>query len=51
MAKNLGLSVVAEGIEKQAQADFLLNHGCRIAQGYHYSKPLSAKDCTSLLKK
>jgi diguanylate cyclase (GGDEF)-like protein/PAS domain S-box-containing protein len=50
MAKNLGLSVVAEGIEKQAQADFLLAHGCHIAQGYHYSKPLSAKDCTSLLK-
>jgi predicted signal transduction protein with EAL and GGDEF domain len=50
MAKNLGLSVIAEGIEKQAQADFLLAHGCHIAQGYHYSKPLSAKDCTPLLK-
>jgi len=48
MAKNLGLSVVAEGIESKAQADFLMAHGCNIAQGYFYSEPLRFADCTRL---
>ena len=51
MAKNLGLSVVAEGIETKAQAAFLLAHGCHAAQGYYYSKPLEFADCTKLLMK
>ena len=51
MAKNLGLSVVAEGIESKAQAEFLLAHGCHSAQGYYYSRPLEFSDCTKLFMK
>ena len=42
MAHNLGLEVVAEGVETTAQAAFLLNQKCEEAQGYLYSKPLPA---------
>ena len=50
MAKNLGLTVVAEGIETEAQANFLLARGCLTAQGYYYSKPLPVDECSQLLK-
>jgi len=42
LGKSMNLAVVAEGVESQAQADFLLRHGCNRAQGYLYSKPLDA---------
>ncbi len=44
LGKALNLQVVAEGVETQAQADFLLDHGCYIAQGYLYSKPIPADE-------
>ena len=50
LAKNLNLKVVAEGIETQAQRDFLVGKGCDYAQGYFYHKPLSTEDMTALLK-
>lgn len=40
MGHNLGLKVVAEGVETQAQLDFLLEQGCDIAQGYFIAKPM-----------
>ncbi len=40
MAGILRLNIVAEGVETPAQLDFLLQHGCRIFQGYYYSRPL-----------
>jgi len=40
MAHILKLNIVAEGVETEAQLDFLLHHGCQIFQGYYYSKPL-----------
>lgn len=40
MASHLGLKVVAEGVETQAQADFLAAHGCDTLQGYLYGHPL-----------
>ncbi|MET0066675.1 MAG: EAL domain-containing protein [Candidatus Thiodiazotropha sp.] len=40
LAHNLGLTVVAEGVENQAQRDFLIAHGCDFLQGYLYSHPL-----------
>lgn len=46
MANSLGLEVVAEGVETGEQRDFLLSQGCRIMQGYLFSKPLSADDYT-----
>ncbi|MBY0466794.1 MAG: bifunctional diguanylate cyclase/phosphodiesterase [Burkholderiales bacterium] len=39
MAGTLGLTVVAEGVETRAQADFLLAHGCHSLQGYLFSRP------------
>jgi len=41
IAKNLGLSVVAEGVETQMQKNFLISEECDMLQGYHFSKPLS----------
>jgi EAL domain-containing protein (putative c-di-GMP-specific phosphodiesterase class I) len=49
MAHCLGLAVVAEGVETQAQRDFLAGRGCDEAQGYLYSKPISAEAFGSLL--
>lgn len=44
MAQTLGLDIVAEGVESQAQADFLREHGVQFAQGWLYSQGLSASD-------
>ena len=44
MSKQLGLSVVAEGVEKKEQVDYLTSAGCDIFQGYYFSKPLSVSD-------
>lgn len=51
MAQKLGLKVIAEGVEVQAQADLLKKFGCDIVQGFLYSKPLSKKDIEKLLDK
>lgn len=40
MAKSLGLSVVAEGVENKFQSEFLREIGCDGCQGYYYSRPL-----------
>ncbi len=42
LASSLQLTVVAEGVENQAQADFLRAQGCDQVQGYFYSRPLDA---------
>jgi diguanylate cyclase (GGDEF)-like protein/PAS domain S-box-containing protein len=39
LGKSLNLSVIAEGVETEDQAAFLLRHGCKLAQGYFYSHP------------
>jgi EAL domain-containing protein (putative c-di-GMP-specific phosphodiesterase class I) len=49
MAKALNLKVVAEGIEQQAQADFLKEIDCEYGQGYLFSKPLPADEFEKLL--
>ena len=43
LAESMGLSVIAEGVEMQAQADFLAHLGCHAYQGYLFSKPLPLK--------
>ena len=40
IAAALGLESVAEGVETAAQAEYLLAHGCRLAQGYLFGKPM-----------
>lgn len=40
MAHNLGLSVIAEGVETEDQLGVLKQHRCNEAQGYHFSKPV-----------
>ena len=39
MAHQLGLEVVAEGIETEAQQEFVVRHGCDLLQGYHLARP------------
>lgn len=49
LAHNLGLKVVAEGVETHGQQDFLLRHNCDYLQGYLYSKPLPSADVCAFL--
>jgi EAL domain-containing protein (putative c-di-GMP-specific phosphodiesterase class I) len=42
LGRTLGLTVIAEGVEKQAQVDFLRRHGCPAAQGFHFARPQPA---------
>ncbi len=44
MGHELGLEVIGEGIETQEQLDFLRRHGCDLAQGFLFSRPLPAED-------
>ncbi|MBJ7313027.1 EAL domain-containing protein [Rugamonas sp. CCM 8940] len=44
LGKSMNLSVIAEGVETEEQAAFLLRHGCYLAQGYFYSRPVLAQD-------
>ena len=50
MAHNLELAVIAEGVETEDQLDFLSANGCDQIQGYYFSIPLSADDCTALIR-
>lgn len=44
MARAMGLSVVAEGVETAAHVDTLLSLGCGTGQGFHFAPPLDASD-------
>ncbi len=44
MAGQLGLEVIAEGVETPAQGSFLLREGCGMAQGFHFGRPMPAED-------
>jgi diguanylate cyclase (GGDEF)-like protein/PAS domain S-box-containing protein len=50
MAHNLGIGVVAEGVETREQLDLLQNFGCDLIQGYYYSPPLPLKGLMEYLK-
>ncbi|WP_417776858.1 EAL domain-containing protein [Stutzerimonas xanthomarina] len=49
MARSLGLEVIAEGVEQQAQLDLLQAQGCYLYQGYLFSHPLPLADFGNLL--
>jgi EAL domain-containing protein (putative c-di-GMP-specific phosphodiesterase class I) len=51
LAKELGIEVIAEGVETEAQANFLLSAGCAYAQGHFFSRPVNAKRATELLQR
>lgn len=50
LARVLGMSVVAEGIETRAQYELLQQLGCRYGQGYLFAKPMPADEVTKLLR-
>ena len=49
MSHNLGLKVIAEGVETWDQLDFLTRNGCSEMQGYYFSQPLLGADCLQWL--
>lgn len=49
LARNLNLRVLAEGVEKEEQIQFLKEAGCEEYQGFYFSKPITADECTDLL--
>jgi diguanylate cyclase (GGDEF)-like protein len=44
LARSLKLDTVAEGVEDPQQAEFLVEHGCHVAQGFLYARPISAEE-------
>ena len=50
LAHSLDLEVVAEGVETEAQVNFLRSHGCDQMQGYYFAAPCSADQCTQALR-
>ena len=46
--QDIGLGMVAEGVETKEQAEFLSNCGCDIAQGFYYAKPMCVADFKQL---
>ena len=51
VAHNLGISVVAEGVESSDQLQFLQSQACDYVQGFHLSRPLDADGVTALLQR
>lgn len=50
MAHNIGVRVVAEGVETEQQLDFIRRHGCDEYQGYFHSRPMDADTLITLLR-
>ena len=44
LAKNLKMKIVAEGIERKEQVEFLANQGCDMIQGFYYAKPMTIEE-------
>jgi diguanylate cyclase (GGDEF)-like protein/PAS domain S-box-containing protein len=44
LAKSLGKDIIAEGVETKAEYTVLMQHGCRLMQGYYFAKPMPAAE-------
>ncbi|MFC7062887.1 EAL domain-containing protein [Halobacillus seohaensis] len=44
LANSLQLEVIAEGVEKEEQLNYLTDHGCHLIQGFYYCRPLKPED-------
>ncbi len=50
LARSLKLDTVAEGVENQQQLEFLLDHGCHVAQGFLFGQPIRRREIVPLLE-
>ena len=50
LARSLGMDIIAEGIEEEAQADQLRVFGCDYGQGFLYARPVPARQAMALIK-
>jgi len=50
LGRDLRFSVIAEGVETQAQLEFLAEAGCDALQGYHIGRPMPAADLAARLR-
>ncbi|WP_354292071.1 EAL domain-containing protein [Sphingomonas sp. PvP055] len=51
LARTIGMTIVAEGIETPAQAELLIGLGCELGQGYHFGRPALASQTAALLER
>jgi len=51
LAHNLGMSVVAEGVETIVQRERLIAFGCEFGQGMHFSPPVDAAAATAMVRR
>src|ERR1700674_600667 len=51
LGHSLGLKVVAEGVERAAQLEFLRNEGCDEVQGYYFSEPVNVTEFAALVRR
>jgi diguanylate cyclase (GGDEF)-like protein len=51
LARNLGMQVIAEGVEDHHQEAYLIAHGCNQGQGYLYSRPVTAAECQAYIRR
>ncbi len=50
LGRELGIKVIAEGVETKSQLDILAAAGCRYVQGFYFSRPVTAKRAAELLR-
>ena len=51
LARNLDMRVVAEGIERKDQVDFLAGQGCDMIQGFYFAKPMPVSEFEEKVEK
>ncbi len=51
LAESMGLTVIAEGVETQAQRDYLAQHGCHAYQGFLFSRPVPLEEFEELVRR